>query len=190
MAVTWDMALQKVRLATHRVFTPTRNEPIDFELVENVVLDLHRRFRLVKVLFDPHQFVSSSQRLVRAGVNIEEYKQTPENLTAASQGLYELIAGNNLVLYRDKALRLAASRAVAEETGRGWKITKLRQSHHVDSIVALAMACFAAVGAQSGPQPLIVRREHVAMLASKGSHRPGWVLGERRFAQMQRGRRF
>lgn len=200
MAVTWDTPTQKVRLVTHRVFTPTRSEPINFELVENAVLDLHKRFRLVKVLFDPHQFVSSSQRLVSAGVNIEEYPQTPENLTAASQGLYELIAGANLVVYRDKALRLAASRAVAQETGRGWKITKTKRSHHVDAIVALAMACFAAVQAQAGPQPLIVTREHINMLQSWPKRRAGlyggasWgerMYGEKRWGQMmQRGRRF
>ena len=39
----------------------------------------------------------------------------------------------------------APSRAVAIETGRGWRISKEKQSHKIDVIVALAMAAHAAV---------------------------------------------
>jgi len=43
------------------------------------------------------------------------------------------------------AVRLAISRAVAVETSRGWRISKEKASHKVDVVVALAMACHAAV---------------------------------------------
>jgi phage terminase large subunit-like protein len=152
IAVTWDDDAQKVRIVTHRVFTPTKADPINFEAVENVVLDLARRFRLVKLVFDPHQFASSSQRLTRAGIKVEEFTQTSDHLTAASQNLYELVTGRNLIAYPDKALRLAVSRAVAKETSRGWRIIKEKQSHKIDLAVALAMACHAAVEGQSAPQ--------------------------------------
>ena len=48
-------------------------------------------------------------------------------------------------------MRLAASRAVAVETSRGWRISKEKQSHKIDVIVALAMACHAAVQGSSEP---------------------------------------
>jgi hypothetical protein len=41
--------------------------------------------------------------------------------------------------------RLSVSRAVAIESPRGWRITKEKQSHRIDVVVALAMACHAAV---------------------------------------------
>ena len=47
--------------------------------------------------------------------------------------------------YPDAAMRLAVSRAIARETPRGWKIAKEKSSHKIDVVVALAMACHAAV---------------------------------------------
>ena len=42
-------------------------------------------------------------------------------------------------------MRLSVCHAVAVETPRGWRITKAKQSHKIDVVVALAMACWAAV---------------------------------------------
>ena len=67
------------------------------------------------------------------------------NLTAASQNLFDLIQGRNLLVYPDSGMRLAVSRAVAIEIPRGWKITKEKASHRVDLVIALAMACHACV---------------------------------------------
>ncbi len=111
VAVTWDQKAQKVRLATHRVFQPSEDEPLDFEAtVEGTLLDLHKRFWLRKVLFDPWQMQATAQRLTRARVALEEFPQSPGNLTTASQNLFELIEGQNLVAYPDAAIRLAISR--------------------------------------------------------------------------------
>jgi len=62
--------------------------------------------------------------------------------------LYDLIQSQGIILYPDKGMRLAASRAVAKETPRGWRIAKEMQSHKIDVIVALAMAAYAAVKSQ------------------------------------------
>jgi phage terminase large subunit-like protein len=109
------------------------------------VLELAQRFRVRKVFFDPYQMQATAQRLTRAGVSIDEFPQTSASLTEISQGLYELILGRNLQVYRDDAIRLAVSRAVAIETSRGWRITKEKQSHRIDIVIALAMACRAAI---------------------------------------------
>ena len=50
-------------------------------------------------------------------------------------------------LYSDAAMRGVAARAVAIETLRGWRIAKDKQSHKIDVLGALAMACHAAVQA-------------------------------------------
>ena len=142
--------MQKVRLVSHRVFQPSPDDPLDFEdCIEGTLLELRSRFRVVKVLFDPWQMQSVAQRLRRVGLPIEEYPQSVPNLTAASQNLYELITGGNLAIYPDAALRLAISRAVAVETSRGWRISKEKQSHKIDVVVALAMAAHATVEGQS-----------------------------------------
>jgi terminase large subunit-like protein len=146
VAVTFDNASQRVRLVWHRVFQPSPDDPLDFEAtIEATVLDLAKRFKVCRVLFDPYQMQSTAQRLIRANIHIEEFPQSVGNLTLASQNLYELIEGRNLTAYPDAAMRLAVSRCVAIESSRGWRIAKEKQSHKIDVVVALGFAAWAAV---------------------------------------------
>jgi hypothetical protein len=146
VAVTWDYSASRAKLVWHRIFQPSPDQPLDFErTIEATILELRRKFRLRKVLFDPYQMAASAQRLRGRGVRIEEFPQSVPNLTESSQNLYELIMGRNIVFYPDDAIRLAISRAVAVEGARGWKISKEKQSHKVDCVIALGMACLAAV---------------------------------------------
>jgi phage terminase large subunit-like protein len=92
--------------------------------------------------------VSVAQRLMRAGVKIEEYPQTIPNLTAATSNLFDLIRARQLVLYPDAGMRLAVSRAVISESARGYKLNKLKQRHKIDVVVALSMAALAAIRGQ------------------------------------------
>jgi hypothetical protein len=79
---------------------------------------------------------------------IEEFPQTSPNLTSSTQNLLDLIDAQRLLVYPDPAIRLAMSRAIAVETPRGLRISKDKQAHRIDVIVALAMACLAAVQSQ------------------------------------------
>jgi phage terminase large subunit-like protein len=146
----WDRQRQKVVLVTHRIYQPTPDDPLDFETaIEATVLDLHSRFLVQECLYDPYQMAAVSQRLQRAGVRMEEFPQSVPNLLQASQNLYELIKGRNLIAYPDEAMRLALSRAVAIESARGWKISKDKQTHKVDVVIALAMSALGALRRQS-----------------------------------------
>lgn len=150
VAVTFDRTTQQVRLATHRTFHPSPDDPLDFELtVEAFLLDLSQRFNVRRALYDPYQMQSTAQRLARQGLHIEEFPQSLPNLTAIGQNLFDLIQGQNLVAYPDPQMRLAISRAVAVETPRGFRISKQTQSHKIDVVIALAMAAYAAVQDQS-----------------------------------------
>jgi len=134
-----------VRLVTHKIFQPSPTEPLDFETaIEDTPIEFCSRFAVRKILFDPYQMQASAQRLQKRGLPIREFPQTSPNLTVASQNLYELIESRNLILYPDAAMRLSASRAIAIETSRGWRIAKEKQSHKIDVIVALGMAAHAA----------------------------------------------
>jgi hypothetical protein len=93
---------------------------------------------------------ATAQRLARENLPLQEFPQTSDRLAAMSQNLYELIRGRQLAVYPDTAMRLAATRCVAVESSRGLRIDKVKQSHKIDVMVALAMACFAAV--QGGNQ--------------------------------------
>jgi Terminase large subunit, ATPase domain len=146
VATTWDKKGEVVRLVFHRIYQPAPDDPLDFEAtIEATVLDLRKRFRLRKVLYDPYQMVASAQRLARQGVKMEEFPQSVPNLTAASQNLFELLQGRTLQLYPNADIRLAMSRAIAIETARGWRIAKEKQNHKIDVVIALAMSALASV---------------------------------------------
>jgi hypothetical protein len=68
---------------------------------------------------------------------------------AATGNLLDLINAKTLMLYPDREMRTAVSRAVIAETSRGWRLDKQKQSHSIDIITALAMAALAAVKSQS-----------------------------------------
>ena len=144
--MTWDRATKQARLVWHKIFQPTPKDPLNFEeTIEETLLGLKARFRVREVRYDPFQMAATAQRLTRAGLNMVEFNQTIPNLTTASQNLYELIKGQNLIVYEDDAIRTAISRAVAQENTRGWKIAKDKTSSRIDIVVALAMAALGAV---------------------------------------------
>lgn len=142
---TFDHAAKKVRLVWHRIFQPSPDDPLDFELtIEKTLLELRRRFYVREVRYDPFQLVATSQRLTQQGLPMLEFPQSVPNLTESSTNLYELFKGRNLQLYEDADLRLAVSRTVAVETSRGWRIGKEKASFKIDIVVALAMAALGA----------------------------------------------
>src|SRR5262249_24420747 len=145
----WDATTNRVRLVWHRVFQPTPDQPLNFEeTVEATVLELSERFALRRVVFDPWQLQATMQRLRARNIFVEEFPQTTDRLTASSQNLFEIVKSGNLTMYPDDDIRLAFSRAVARETSRGWRISKEKQSHKIDVVVALGMA--ALVTSQRG----------------------------------------
>lgn len=145
VACAYDRSTNRVRLVKHFIFQPSPDNPLDFEqTVERTLLELCRAFYVREVRYDPYQLVAVAQRLQKARVPMTEFPQTSANLTEASSNLYDLITGRNLTTYPDATLRLAISRAVAIESGRGWRITKEKASHKIDVVVALAQAALGA----------------------------------------------
>jgi phage terminase large subunit-like protein len=170
VATTWDPEVSKVRIVSHRIFQPSVKEPLNFEAtIGHTVRELLTRFAVRGVYYDPYQMAALAQGLQRVGVPMREYPQTVGNLTEIGTNLLDLIKARGLVAYPDAALRLAISRAVAVESARGWKISKEKASHKIDVVVAMAMACHAAVlGSRVPPQPNI----HVPIDLSVASYGP------------------
>jgi len=145
----YDEAAKVVRLVFHRIFTPTPDAPLDFEqTIENTLIELSKKYYVRKIVFDPWQMQAMAQRLTRAGLPIEEFPQSSPRLSQAAQNLFDLIESQSLVLYGNDEMRLAVSRCVAQESSRGWKISKDKQSHHIDVVIALMMSAQACVQGQ------------------------------------------
>jgi phage terminase large subunit-like protein len=146
VAVFYDGQEKKVVLAQHRIWKPGKGAPIDLEdTVEAWLLDLHDRYRIDCVGYDPYQMERSAATMRKAGVPIEPFLQTAEPLTKAGQNLFDLINGGNITFYNAPDLREQVQNAVAVESTRGWRIAKDKASRKVDAAVALAMAALLAV---------------------------------------------
>jgi phage terminase large subunit-like protein len=178
VAVAFDKKLQRVRLVAHRIFQPTPNQPLDFEAtIESTVKDYFRRFTVRGVNYDPYQMAAVAQRLRNAGIPMREYPQSVPNLTAMGSNLYELIKGARIAVYRDDAFRLAVSRTVAKETPRGLQLTKEKQSHKIDVVIALAMAALPAVEQGAHEQSYAISPIILSVAPSKYVHGGGSGVG-------------
>lgn len=143
---------QRIVLAAHRIWRPTAADPLDIEdTIEAYLEDLRRRFRVRRILADPYQLHRSITSLRKRGCPIFEFPQTPANMTAAGQTLFELLNGRNLRLYPSDELRAQALNTVALESSRGWRIAKEKTTRKIDAITALAVACRNALDAPDGP---------------------------------------
>lgn len=142
VGVAANLPEDSVDLAFARKWTPAPGGEVDLGAVEAYIREIHARFALIGVLYDPWQAKSIAQRLAASGIPMIEFPQTPDRLTLMSQGLLDLIRRRKLRLYEDADLREHALNAVAVETVRGWRLAKERTSAKIDLCVALAMSCW------------------------------------------------
>jgi phage terminase large subunit-like protein len=144
---------------TGRIWTPRPGAPLDLEsTLETYLRELHAAYRVVRIYIDPWQAARSLATLQRAGLPIEEFPQSIPNTTRLAQTLFDLLRGRNLALPPDEDLRRQALATVAIESPRGWRIAKEKASRKIDAIVALGMACVAALDTPA-PVPLIIGGE-------------------------------
>lgn len=149
----------KIRLVCHKKWQPTKKNPIDLEeTVEAYISQLGGDYTVKEVLYDPFQFHRSATTLAKEGINMVEFPQTLDRLTAMSQNLFDLIKGNNLTLYRDKEMRSHAQVSTAKESSRGWRIVKKKASQKIDLIIALAMSALGStrLDTYGGPDIFII----------------------------------
>jgi phage terminase large subunit-like protein len=78
VGVGWDTIEKKIFLATHRAWRPTKSQPVNLRDVEEYVLELRRRHRIVKVYADPYQAMQMLQSLQKklGGTVVQEFPQT------------------------------------------------------------------------------------------------------------------
>ena len=158
VAVRWDEKGQGLMLVSHRIWKPTPHQPINLEnTIEQDLRDLNDHADVVEILADPYQMHRSITTLQAAGLPIREFPQTQANCTLMGQTLFDLLTGNNLEIYPAQDLREQALSTVAVENPRGWRIAKEKASKKIDAIVALAMACCAAMAHRGEIQSRVAR---------------------------------
>jgi phage terminase large subunit-like protein len=160
VAVRWDTNNKNATtliLASHRIWRPSPESPLDLEAtIEAYLRELHARYRVKAILCDPYQLHRSITTLKAAGLPIQEFPQTVDRTTRMGQALFDLLQGRNITLYPSPELRQQALATVAIENPRGFRIAKDKAANKIDAIVALAMACVAALDGRPTPLQIYV----------------------------------
>jgi phage terminase large subunit-like protein len=150
VAVRWEG--ERLSVATHRIWRPSPDQPLDLEAtIEAYLRELHARYRIKAILCDPYQLHRSITTLKAAGLPIQEFPQTTDRTTRMGQALFDLLNGRNLSIYPAADLRQQALNTVAIDAPRGFRIAKERAANKIDAIVALSMACVAALDGRHKP---------------------------------------
>lgn len=123
------------------------SERFDMATPMKFILDIHKKFWLYRLLYDPYQLHHMMTELDDAGVRTVECRQGNENMMRAAEDLFNVLNTNSLLLVDNDQLNVYAENAVAKDKDRGWVFNKPqgKAGRKIDFIIALAMAVMAAV---------------------------------------------
>lgn len=140
----------RIYLACHKCWRPTRKTPVRLEEIEAYILQLRKDFSIHELLYDPHQFERSAEILRgKWGIKLRNFDQTTRNLAYMTGILFDILKGGNIVLYKDKELRNHIENSTVKPTDRGDRIIKKKASSKIDLCIALGMACVSCIEAPS-----------------------------------------
>jgi phage terminase large subunit-like protein len=171
-AVKYDKLSDRLVVAGHRIWQPRPGQMIDLgSTLEFFIRGLSQRAEIVKLLYDPSQAQRSMAMLREAWIDCE-LPQTQNNLSTATQTLYDFIINRRLRIYPASDLREHVLNASTKETERFFRLVKENQRRKIDACVALSFAVLAAV--QHGrpyERPVNYQPTKVIM------HRAGGIFG-------------
>lgn len=144
----WVLPDGRIGVKAH-VISPRENavaheyhpDGIDIRRVEELILDLSRRFTVRAVVYDPRfmersaQVLSEDHGLVTAAIN-----QSSNVMLRAYQSWYQAVIEGRVAHDGDPVLERHVTSTAATAAEGGWKIRKLHQSHRIDAHVAAVMA--------------------------------------------------
>ena len=146
VAVKYDRFSGRLMVAGHRIWHPRPGEILDLgSTLEFFIRGLSQRATLEKVLFDPSQMQRTAQLLREGFIDVEELAQTEQNLSAATETLYDHLINRRLRIYPAEDLRSHILNASTKETERVFRLKKETRTRKIDAAVALSFAILAAV---------------------------------------------
>lgn len=122
----------------HRAWLPD-GDTVDVASVEAHLRDLHRRYRLVEVAYDPAYFQRSAEVLTDDGLPMVEFPQSAQRMVPACQIAYEWICAGRVVHDGSPVFCDQVESAAPRMTESGWRLSKGKSKRKIDAAVALVM---------------------------------------------------
>ncbi|MBA2255854.1 MAG: hypothetical protein H0W05_01435 [Thermoleophilaceae bacterium] len=104
------------------------------------VPELAERYSIAEAVYDPWRAGQMAREWEQRGVPAVAFPQSDARMIPASQALYDVVTGGQLVHPGDPRLNAHVAAAVARHGRRGWRIDKAERGENIDGVVALAMA--------------------------------------------------
>ena len=175
----FDWKTKKVRQAFQKIWQGTPSDPLDPAVVENWLLTQFVKFRIYHIGYDPYQFHGTAVRLEGMGLPMREVAQSDANMIPATEELYRVLKYDSFETYEDAQCREHISAAVAEDKGRGARLSKVKSGAKNDYGIALAISVFESV--KSGGKGL----EEEIVIESPFSDNSAWPIDYERWKQEQ-----
>lgn len=117
-------------------------ERLPLKLVQNFILDeIAPFYEVMEIAYDPYRFEQMAQELSDLGFLMVEWPQTDQRMIPATETMWNAIVRDNRLRHNgDTILRKHMMAAVAEETGRGIRVTKKKATRPNDACIASLMA--------------------------------------------------
>jgi Terminase large subunit, endonuclease domain len=99
-------------------------QTIDVADVEGHLRDLHRRWQVAEIAYDPAYFQRSSELLSDDGLPMVEFGQSAARMVPACQVAYEWICAGRVIHDGSPGLTDQVLSAVPRQTDTGWRLSK------------------------------------------------------------------
>ena len=141
-----DLSTNKVCLAFHRIWKPTKGHPINPKDIQDYIEGMSKELKIASIVCDPTHFHQNIMEMKAKGLPIEEYTQNPSNMVAASMSLFEALQSGMVQVYQAPDLKDHVRFAAAKPQGTGYRIIKAPDNPRAnDGAIAMAMAVHDAV---------------------------------------------
>lgn len=122
------------------LWEPTEDEHVSHLEVEDKIVELARRYRIVELVADPFRWQRSLQVLEESGLPVVSFPQTTQRLTPATNDLRATVVNDGLTHSDDERLNSHVLNATVQDTPRGVKIAKVNRTGRIDLLACLVMA--------------------------------------------------
>ena len=113
---------------------------MDMELVEDYCRELARTYSVREFVYDERFFTRSASMLAEDGLPMVEIPQASGAMAEAWNRFRSALLDKRLAHSGDPVLQAHVLSAQAQNTDRGWKVSKVKQHRKIDALVAAAMA--------------------------------------------------
>lgn len=138
VAVVYGQWIDGVFVTRHRAWLPN-GDTVDVASVEQFLRDLHRRYDVQEIAYDPAYFQRSAEVLADDGLPMVEFPQSAQRMVPACQTAYELVCGGLVAHDGSPVYSDQVTSAAPRSTGEGWRLSKGKAKRKIDAAIALVM---------------------------------------------------